>query len=111
MVSSAALPACCLVALVLIFNAEILERSGGNMQMWAQDKALKTKVIAIHAVAKAIQFLHERSILHRDIKPANVVFEGKRTTRFLGFAACPGLLSHEADCTSCFIAALPYLIQ
>jgi len=94
MVSSAALPACCLFALVLIFDAEILERAGGNMQMWAQDKNLKTKVIAIHAVAKAIQFLHERSILHRDIKPANVVFEGSCPQRRAP-APLPQLLTYS----------------
>ena len=48
------------------------------MQHWAQDKDLKTKVVAAHKVAQAIQFLHERSILHRDIKPENVVFDGTR---------------------------------
>lgn len=82
------------------FTMEYLE--GGNLSEQLAVAPLTPRLAAerTEALARAVQFAHERSCLHRDLKPANVLLAADGTPRISDFGLAKNLRDVETDDTS-----------
>ncbi len=62
--------------------------SGNSLKYWMDKEGIlsESKVLRyVHQIGKALQFVHEKSILHLDIKPSNILIDQNGKARLIDF--------------------------